>query len=68
MISGADDLEVEFRRNVTHLHALGPRAVGKLLAELGASRMVRTEIEILLRGYRCLDPTTVALVGGRYWQ
>jgi hypothetical protein len=67
-MTDAADLEVEFRANVTHLHALGPRAIGELLAELGACLIIRTEIEILLRRYRRLDPAVVALVGGRHWQ
>jgi hypothetical protein len=64
--SGADYLEVEFRRNVTHLHALGPGAVGELLAELGARFLICTEIETLLRRYRRLDLITVVLIGARY--
>jgi hypothetical protein len=63
-----DDLEREFRHDVAHLHALGPRAIAELLAELGAARMVRTEIEVLLRKYRRLDPAVVAALGGRWWQ
>ena len=63
------DLESEFRSNVTHLWLCGPRAVGELLAELGASRLVRTEIETLLRRYRRrLAPETVAALAGRWWQ
>jgi hypothetical protein len=62
------DLDAAFRRDVEHLHRLGPRAVGELLIELGARRMVRTEIELLLRRYRRLDPAIVAAVGGRWWQ
>jgi hypothetical protein len=61
------DLDAELRRNIAHLH-VGPRALGELLAELGASRTVRTEIEILLRRHRRFGPEAVAAHGGRWWQ
>ena len=64
----ADDLEREFRRDVAHLYALGPRAIAELLTELGAARMLRIEIEVLLRKYRRLDPAALAALGGRWWQ
>lgn len=62
------DLDAEFRRNVAHLHELGPRAVGAFLNEIGTARLLRTEIEALLRRYRRLNPEVVAALGGRWWQ
>ena len=38
-------LDLRFQRHVEYLHRLGPRAVGELLAEIGATRSCRTEID-----------------------
>jgi hypothetical protein len=59
-----DELDLEFTAGVAHLHALGPRAVGEFLSEFPARRIVRTEIDLLLRRYRRLDPVVVAALGG----
>jgi hypothetical protein len=55
--------DLRFRHDVIRLHALGPRAVYELLAELGASRLLRTEIEQLVGCYADLDPDIVRAVG-----
>ena len=60
---------IRFRHHVEHLHCLGPRAVGELLAELGAERAVRTVIDDKLKRYAELDPKVVAATGGDgFWQ
>jgi hypothetical protein len=64
----SDALEREFRANVEHLVALGPRAVGEILSDIAARFLIRTEIEVALRKYRRLDPEIVAAVGGKFWQ
>ena len=59
----ADLRDLRFRRDVERLHRLGPRVLYELLAELGARRMIRTEIEALARRYARLDPATLAALG-----
>jgi len=59
-----DELDLEFTAGMTHLHALGPRAGGEFLSELGVRRMVRAETDLLLRRYRRLDPVVIAALGG----
>lgn len=60
-VQGGADLA--FRRNVRQLHQLGPRATYELLAELGARRLCRSEIEQLVLAYAELDPEIVRAVG-----
>ena len=57
-----DDLR--FHRHVERLHALGPRAVGELLLEIGELRACRTFIDQRLDAYAALDPETVKAVDG----
>ena len=61
-----DDLVdgLRFHRQVEELHALGPRAVGELLAEIGEQRFCRTFIELRLEAYCRLDPEIVKVVAG----
>jgi hypothetical protein len=61
---GAVDLRDErLYRNVVRLHVLGPRAIYELLAELGAKRLLRTEIEALVAHYVARGPELVQAVG-----
>ena len=53
-----------FRRQVEHLHRLGPRAVGELLAEIGAERGIRTIIDRKLDQYSRLEPDSINAAGG----
>jgi hypothetical protein len=53
-----------FQRNVERLHALGPRATGELLAEIGEQRHCRTFIEQRLAAYAALDPEIVRALKG----
>ena len=55
--------DLQFRRDVVRLYELGPRAVYELLAEVGARRLCRTEIEGLAAYYAQLDPETARAVG-----
>lgn len=60
--------DLRFRRKVRRLHSLGPRAVGELLAEVGAERGVQTIIEQKLAQYADLDPATLEAMGGEdFW-
>jgi hypothetical protein len=61
---GAVDLrDQRFYRDVARLHALGPRALYELLAELGAKRLLRTEIEALVAHYAAPGPELVRALG-----
>ena len=63
---GAVDLrDWQFRANIEWLHKLGPRALLEFLVELGATRMCRTKIEIMLR-YARLDPAILAAIHARW--
>jgi hypothetical protein len=53
-----------YRRNVTRLHAMGPRVLGEFLAELGAGSYRMTDIESALERYSRLDPDIVRGLGG----
>ena len=55
--------DVRFERNVQLLHQLGPRALAEFLGELGAERLLRSEIEAKLRRYTRLDPDAVRALG-----
>ncbi len=56
--------DLKFRCQVLHLHRLGPRAVGELLAELGAERSIQTVIDQKLDTYAGLDPEAIEATGG----
>jgi hypothetical protein len=57
-----DDLR--FRRQVGKLHALGPRAMAELLAEIGEQRACRTFIDQRLEAYSELNPELVKALDG----
>ena len=60
-----DLADARFQRAVAWLHRLGPRALAEFLIELGAGRMLRTEIEEMLARYNArLDPKILRAVGG----
>ena len=61
-----DDLvaDLRFERQAEQLHALGPRAIGELLMEIGEQRHCGTFIEQRLRAYAALDPETVQALDG----
>jgi|SRR5215471_15490105 len=58
-----DLADAKFQRQVARLHQYGPRAEAEFLARLGAVRMCRSEIEIMLEEYldrlARLDPAVV---------
>ncbi len=56
--------DMRFRHRAQRLHRLGPRAVGKILAELGAERSIMTIIDQKLDTYAELDPETLEATGG----
>ncbi len=61
--------DMKFRHQVLRLHRLGPRAVGELLAEIGAERSIQTVIDEKLDTYNELDPGTLEATGGSdFWQ
>lgn len=53
-----------FRRQVEHLHSLGPRAIAELLAEICAEHSIRTVINRKLDRYSQLRPETLSAAGG----
>jgi hypothetical protein len=60
-----DLAEIRFARAIGRLHPLGPRVLAEFLAELGAARMIRTEIEAMVERYiNRLDPKIVRALGG----
>ena len=61
--------DLRFRRQVEHLHCLGARAVGELLAEIGAQRNIRTVIDQKLSAYAEIEPEVLEVTGGDdFWQ
>ena len=67
-MSGVIDLRDEmFRRDLEQVHRLGVRPLYELLAELGAQRLIRSEIEALVRRYSRIDPARLAAAGGDQW-
>ena len=59
--------DVRFRRRVERLYALGPQAVGRFLAEIGAERSIRTPIDQKLERYAALSPRVVAELDAADW-
>ena len=55
--------ELRFRRDVEQLHRLGPRTLVAFLDELGAERLLRSEIEHKLRRYGRVSPDMLSAVG-----
>lgn len=51
--------ELRFRRAVAKVHALGPRVVAELLAELGARHLQRRAVDDLVECYATLDPDVI---------
>ena len=58
---------MRFRRQVLHLHRLGPRAVGELLAEIGAERGIQTVIDQKLDTYAEIEIEALEAAGGDDW-
>ena len=56
--------DLHFRRQVLHLHALGPRATAELLEEIGARRMIRTVIDQELKRFAAIDGEALYVAGG----
>ena len=61
-------IDSQFRRQVECVHALGPRVVAELLAEIGAERSIRTLIDQKLAIYGQLDRRVIeAVEGAGFW-
>jgi hypothetical protein len=56
--------DLRFRRAVERLHRLGPRPLYEMLVELGASRLIRTDIERQVERYVALDSNLLRQLGG----
>ena len=56
--------DVRFQRNIERLHKMGARAVGELLAEIGAERSIQTIIDNKLARYVEVDDPALAVTGG----
>ena len=68
MVAADAVAELRFRRQVQHLHRLGPRVTAELLAEIGAERGIGTIIDSKLDYYTYLDPAAIEAVGGdKFW-
>ena len=59
-----DLADIRFRRAVALLRSLGDRPLYELFVELGARRMLRTEIEALVYKYAAVDAAVLRAVGG----
>lgn len=60
--------DIRFRRQVEHLHRLGPRATAELLAEIGAERSITIIIDRKLASYVSIDPEALDAAGaGDFW-
>ena len=60
--------DLKFRRQCQRLHALGPRVLDELLAELGAEHGIQTVIDQKLDRYAGLDPEAHEATGGnQFW-
>ena len=59
---------LKFRRRVERLHALGPRVLAELLAEIGAERSIQTIVDLKLDRYAGLNPEAIEAAGGdAFW-
>ena len=56
--------DMKFRRQVEYLHHLGARAVGELLAEIGAERSIMTLIDQKIDRYAEIEPEALEVTGG----
>ena len=55
---------LEFREQIKRVHALGARALGELLAELGTERSIMPAIHEKLERYASIDPQALQALGG----
>ncbi len=55
---------LEFRDQVRRVHALGARALGELLAEIGVERSIMPTIHEKLQRYASIDPQALRMAGG----
>ncbi len=59
---------LEFRQQVARVHALGARALGELLAEIGTERSIMPIIHEKLERYASIDPQALRVLGGdKFW-
>ena len=53
-----------FHRRIEHLHRLGPRVFGEMLAEIAAVTGQHVRVVDLVEEYAALDPAVLRAVGG----
>ena len=56
--------QLRFRRQVERVHALGPRVLAELLAEIAVERSIRVIVERKLDRFAGLDPDALNATGG----
>ena len=56
--------DIQFRQHVERLHALGPRVIGEMLAEIGTERSIMPTVAEKLRRYSNIDPEALRALGG----
>ncbi len=56
--------DIEFRRQVERLHAMGPRPMAEMLGELAASRNLGTVIDEMLSRYAEIPDQALNALGG----
>ena len=61
--------DLRFRRQVEHLHGVGPRVLAETLAHLGAKHNIQTSVERTIEHFAELEPEALQVAGGdHFWQ
>ncbi len=67
-IAGVIVADMKFRRQVVHVHRLGPRVLAEFLAEIAEERNIRVVVERKLDRFAELDPAALDATGGdQFW-
>ena len=60
--------DLQYRRQVERVHALGARCLAEMLAELGVERAIMPAINEKLERYGSIDPQALQALGGdKFW-
>lgn len=58
-----DIADARFLKDIERVHRGGPRLLAEMLSEIGARRMLRSEIEAVVRRFARLSPAFLAAIG-----
>ncbi len=56
--------DMRFRQMVEHIHGLGARAVGEMLAEFAVKHSITAALHLTLERYASIDPRALEALGG----